>query len=94
MATLPFVQHARQMIQHNIGPVDLVLLAVKGWQVPQAIETMRPLVGPETFVVPLLNGVEAPGNPPQPLERAASWGASVGSTALVVSLVHIRNVFP
>ena len=44
----------------GIGPVDLVLLAVKGWQVPQAIETMRPLVGPETFVVPLLNGVEAP----------------------------------
>jgi hypothetical protein len=33
---------------------------VKGWQVPQAIETMRPLMGPETVVVPLLNGVEAP----------------------------------
>ena len=44
----------------RIGPVDMVLLAVKGWQVPQAIEMMRPLMGPETFVVPLLNGVEAP----------------------------------
>src|SRR5689334_5152431 len=40
----------------QIGPVDLVLFTVKGWQLPQAIETMRQLVGSETFVVPLLNG--------------------------------------
>src|SRR5689334_3387805 len=42
----------------TIGPVDLVLLAVKGWQVADAIETMRPLIGPDTFVTPLLNGVD------------------------------------
>ena len=28
----------------TVGPVDVVLLAVKGWQVPGAIETMRPLM--------------------------------------------------
>ena len=43
----------------EIGPVDVVLVGVKSWQVPEAAQAMRPLVGPETFVVPLQNGVEA-----------------------------------
>jgi 2-dehydropantoate 2-reductase len=41
------------------GPVDMVLVATKTWQLDEAIEHMRPLIGPETGVVPLLNGVEA-----------------------------------
>ena len=44
----------------DVGPVDCVLLAVKTWQLPPAMEQIRPLVGPQTFLVPLLNGVEAP----------------------------------
>ncbi|NJN17558.1 MAG: 2-dehydropantoate 2-reductase [Oscillochloris sp.] len=42
-----------------IGPVDLVLLGVKSWQVAQAAESARSLLGPQTAVLPLLNGVEA-----------------------------------
>ncbi len=41
------------------GHVDMVLVATKTWQLDEAIEHMRPLIGPETGVVPLLNGVEA-----------------------------------
>src|SRR5262245_35892448 len=44
----------------SVGFVDAVLLAVKGWQVPGAIETVRPLMGPGTIVVPLMDGIEAP----------------------------------
>src|SRR5512146_1525344 len=57
-----FVIHPAQATDDTatIGPVDVVLLAVKGWQVPDAIETTRPLMGRETFIVSLLNGVEAP----------------------------------
>jgi 2-dehydropantoate 2-reductase len=43
----------------DVGPVDVVLVAVKAWQVPDAAATMRPMLGPETVVVPLENGVEA-----------------------------------
>ena len=43
----------------SVGPVDVVLLAVKAWQVRDAARALRPLLGPETFVVPLQNGVEA-----------------------------------
>ncbi len=44
----------------SVGPVDAVLVAVKAWQVPEAAHQIRPLIGPETCVVPLENGVEAP----------------------------------
>src|SRR6266446_5254932 len=43
----------------SIGPVDFVLLCVKLWDVESAGEQIRPLVGPETAVVPLQNGVDS-----------------------------------
>ena len=41
----------------TVGGVDYILVAVKTWQLPEAIETMRPMVGKKTSIVPLLNGV-------------------------------------
>lgn len=43
-----------------LGPVDVVLLGVKAWQVSEAAGALRPLVGSRTIVVPLQNGIEAP----------------------------------
>lgn len=42
-----------------VGIVDVVLCCVKSWQVADAAESMRSMVGPETMVIPLQNGVEA-----------------------------------
>jgi 2-dehydropantoate 2-reductase len=42
-----------------IGPVDLVLFCVKLWDVETTGERIRPLIGSETVVVPLQNGVDA-----------------------------------
>lgn len=39
------------------GPFDLVLLAVKAYALEGALADMAPAVGPETMVLPLLNGV-------------------------------------
>jgi 2-dehydropantoate 2-reductase len=44
----------------TVGSVDIVLLAVKAWHVPDAIRAMPPLIGDRTCIVPLENGVEAP----------------------------------
>ncbi len=44
----------------GIGPVDVVLVCVKNWQVTEVARAMAPLIGPDTFVVSLLNGVESP----------------------------------
>jgi 2-dehydropantoate 2-reductase len=56
------------------GPVDVVLLGVKAWQVPEAARALGPMLGPETFVVPLQNGVEAPGQLAEVLGRERALG--------------------
>lgn len=43
----------------SVGQVDAVIVCVKAWQVAAAAAAMQPLLGPRSFVVPLLNGVEA-----------------------------------
>ena len=78
----------------RIGPVDLVLLAVKDWQVPPAVEMMRPLVGSETCVVPFLNGVEAPEQLAATFGTRRVLGGLRGLFGSVVGPGRIRNVFP
>ncbi len=43
----------------EIGVVDAVIVGVKTWQVPEVAQAMRPLIGENTRVLPLQNGVEA-----------------------------------
>src|SRR3984885_12194832 len=43
----------------SIGKVDIVLFCVKLWDVESAGQSIRPLIGPETAVIPLQNGVDA-----------------------------------
>ena len=46
-----FVVHPIQATDDptEIDPVDVVLVGVKTWQVPEAAKAMRPVVGPETL---------------------------------------------
>jgi 2-dehydropantoate 2-reductase len=43
----------------TIGPVDTVLFAVKLWDTEQAAELTKPLLGPNTRVITLQNGVDS-----------------------------------
>ncbi len=43
----------------EVGPVDLVMFTVKAYDTDSALEAMSPLVGPETIVLTLQNGVES-----------------------------------
>ena len=43
----------------SVGHVDTVFVTTKAWQVTEAAQQIRSMVGPETVVVPLQNGVEA-----------------------------------
>ena len=45
---------------HDIGTVDVILVAVKAWSVAEVAEMIRPMVGPTTCILPLENGVDAP----------------------------------
>jgi 2-dehydropantoate 2-reductase len=64
-----------------LGPAELVLMAVKTWQVPELAPRLVPLVGPDTIVVPLQNGVESAGQ----------LAASLGQERVVGGLCHMLS---
>jgi 2-dehydropantoate 2-reductase len=43
----------------SIGQVDIVLFCVKLWDVESVGQKIRPLIGPDTAVIPLQNGIDA-----------------------------------
>ena len=54
----------------EIGPVDLVLFCVKSYSTEEAAEKLAPLVGRETVILSLQNGVDNPN------KIARIWGKS------------------
>ncbi|HEY0545185.1 MAG TPA: 2-dehydropantoate 2-reductase [Pyrinomonadaceae bacterium] len=76
----------------QVGAVDVVLVGVKTWQVTDAARAMRSMMKPQTFVVPLQNGVEAAA------ELAATLGAQhvlnglCGTISRVISPGHILSI--
>ena len=62
--TVPATSHPSE-----IGHVDLVLFTVKTYHNPTAIQAVRPLIGPDTSVLTLQNGVESH------LQLAAEFGS-------------------
>lgn len=73
----------------KIGKVDMVLVGVKAWQVFEAAEAMRPMIGPETFVLPLQNGLEAPAQLSEVLGGQHVLGGLCGLFCYVKEPGHI-----
>jgi 2-dehydropantoate 2-reductase len=72
----------------KIGPVDLVLFAVKLWDTEQAAEKARPLIGNNTRVITLQNGVDS-------IERIAPiLGAEwiLGGTAIISATIAAPGI--
>lgn len=91
-----FVIHPVQATDDTttVSPVDVVVVAVKGWQVPDTIETIRPLMGPDTYIAPLLNGVEAPNQLAEAFGQRHVVGGLCGLFGSIVAPGHIRNMMP
>ncbi len=43
----------------EVGPVDLVIFATKTYQIEEAVAAMRPMIGSQTAILPLQNGLDA-----------------------------------
>src|SRR4026208_2031814 len=41
---------------NDLDQIDLVIVGVKAWQVPDAARAVKPIVGPNTAILPLQNG--------------------------------------
>ena len=76
----------------EIGTVDAAVVATKSWQLPAAAKAMRPMVGPDTVVVPVLNGVEAPTTLAEVLGKDAVVGGLCGMQAFIAAPGVIRHV--
>jgi 2-dehydropantoate 2-reductase len=66
----------------SVGPVDIVMFAVKLWDTETAAELARPLIGPQTRLITLQNGVDS-------VERIAPI---VGADHVVGGIAYIATV--
>lgn len=76
----------------EIGEVDYVLLGVKTWQLPPAIASLKPLLGPDTAVVTTQNGVEAPQQVADVIGRDAVLPGAVDVIAFLDGPGRIRHL--
>jgi len=75
-----------------VGPVDFVLFCVKLWDVESAGQHIKPLVGPDTAVIPLQNGIDAPERLVPILGKQAVMGGVAQISASIVGPGVIRQV--
>ncbi|HSP17777.1 MAG TPA: 2-dehydropantoate 2-reductase [Thermoanaerobaculia bacterium] len=72
-------------------PVDAVLMTVKAWQIPEAAAQIKPIVGHDTIVVPLENGVDAPEQLATVLDRRNIGGGLCTIISFVVEPGVIKH---
>jgi 2-dehydropantoate 2-reductase len=65
----------------EIGGVDVLLVAVKTWQVPEAADVIQQMPGRDSVIVPLQNGMEAPAQ----LAAVIGPGRVAGGLCRIVS---------
>ncbi len=72
----------------SVGPVDLVIVAVKLWSTEQALRDVAPLVGPNTAVVSFQNGVLAA----ETIARLYGKQRTLGGVANIAALIEKPGV--
>jgi len=75
----------------KVRAVDVVLVCVKAWQNAKVAKAIVPMLGADTFVVPLENDVEAPSQLAEILGREHVLGGVCGIFSHIASPGHIRH---
>ena len=82
----------------ELGAQDLVVIAVKGQSLPQVAQSIAPLLGPDTAVMPAMNGVpwwfgagvpELQGAPLESVDPGGTIGAAIAFERVVGCVVHV-----
>ena len=79
----------------SIGPVDFVLFCVKLWDVESAGQHIKPLIGPNTAVIPLQNGIDAADRLIPILGNKAVMGgvAQISASIVKPGVIHQVGTF-
>jgi 2-dehydropantoate 2-reductase len=72
----------------RVGPVDVVMVAVKAYDNPTALPMLRPLVGPSTTVLTLQNGVDSAGE----VAAITGEGPVLGGTTYIATALSAPGV--
>jgi len=75
-----------------VGIVDYIICSVKAWQVPAAAKAMKPMMDANTLVIPLQNGVEAPGQLVEVLGKDQVLGGLCAIIAFLKAPGHIKHI--
>ena len=75
-----------------IGAVDAVLMGVKAYDLAPATAAIRPLLGAETFVVPLLNGVDMAERIGAEIGAERVLGGTCFASSNVIAPGRVRHV--
>ena len=75
-----------------VGGVDLVVIGVKAWQIPETAARLGPVIGPQTMVLPLQNGLEASAQLADVLGPAAVLGGLCGIYSFIAAPGCIRHI--
>ena len=76
----------------EVGPVDLVVIATKAQHVEAAAASARPLLGPETVVVSIQNGLGGPDRAAEMLgDQRVAIGVVGGFGASIVEPGHVHH---
>ena len=71
-----------------IGPCDVVVVTPKMWSVEAIAPTLKPLLGKDTAVIPLQNGIDAPAT----LAKALGWEHVVYGSASMNAAIEEPGV--
>ena len=75
----------------SVGEQDVVIIAVKAPALPSLASELRPLIGAQTMIVPMLNGVPwwfLGGEPLQSIDPDGSIAASLPANQVIGCVVH------
>jgi 2-dehydropantoate 2-reductase len=76
----------------EVGKPDVILVAVKAWQIAAAAKQIPPILGPDSIVVPLENGVEAPSQIASVIGPEQAVGGLCKIIAFMAGPGHARHV--
>ncbi|MCB9148895.1 MAG: 2-dehydropantoate 2-reductase [Caldilineaceae bacterium] len=73
----------------QVGPVDALFVCVKAWQVPEIAPRLEPLLGPDTYILPLQNGIESAGQLADVYGQERVLGGLCGLISYIAGPGHI-----
>jgi 2-dehydropantoate 2-reductase len=76
----------------SVGNVDAIFVTVKAWQLGDVAAQIKPMLGDDTMVIPLENGIDAPDQLAAILGSQHVLGGLCGIVSFIAAPGHIRHI--